>query len=351
MQKHTEETEASISTKNVREGPIQNTNNVTFAVPRKAKKRTLPARDLTTGELNLVLPPQAEDVPATKKPRPDEPSSASKDEADTKLSSDDNTVSLPDTAAAATAADHADADADAVKGTRAISRWTPEEDARLNSAVTNTCKSKDGKKCRISWAAVAALVGGRGEQQCRSRWYNALDSNIDQAKGRTGNWTAVEDSKLREAAQMHGSKNWAAITAMVPGRTKKQCTSRWYKFLNSNIDPSMGRTGKWDEDEDTKLKDAVQTHGGKNWAAIAALVPGRATSQCCSRWTYVLDPNIDQANGRTGKWDEFEDRKLGKAVKKHGGRNWAAIAALVPGRAEKQCHNRWKDLNPNNALE
>jgi hypothetical protein len=29
--------------------------------------------------------------------------------------------------------------------------------------------------------------------------------------------------------------------------------------------------------------DAVQTHGGKNWGAIAALVPGRGESQCYSR--------------------------------------------------------------------
>jgi hypothetical protein len=37
----------------------------------------------------------------------------------------------------------------------------------------------------------------------------------------------------------------------------------------------MARTGKWAEDEDIKLKDAVETHGGNNWGAIAALVPGR----------------------------------------------------------------------------
>jgi hypothetical protein len=35
------------------------------------------------------------------------------------------------------------------------------------------------------------------------------------------------------------------------------------------------RKGKWAADEDSKLKDAVQTHGGKNWKTIAALVLGR----------------------------------------------------------------------------
>jgi hypothetical protein len=35
------------------------------------------------------------------------------------------------------------------------------------------------------------------------------------------------------------------------------------------------RTDKWAEDEDAKLRDAVETHGDKSWAAIATLVPGR----------------------------------------------------------------------------
>jgi hypothetical protein len=44
------------------------------------------------------------------------------------------------------------------------------------------------------------------------------------------------------------------------------------------------RTGKWLDDEDSKLKDAVQMHRGKNRDTIAALVPGRAISQCRRRW-------------------------------------------------------------------
>jgi hypothetical protein len=50
------------------------------------------------------------------------------------------------------------------------------------------------------------------------------------------------------------------------------------------LDPSIALmascAGKWTEDEDLKLKHSVQTHGGKNWVAIAALVPGRKQKQC-----------------------------------------------------------------------
>jgi myb proto-oncogene protein len=104
--------------------------------------------------------------------------------------------------------------------------------------------------------------------------------------------------------------------------------------------------GKWVEDEDSMLKDAVQTHGDKNWAV---LVHGRTGKRCHNRWRSVLDPSIDRANGRTGKWTEDEDSKLREAVQMHGSKNWDAIAQLlVPGRTKIQCRSSWrKRLDPN----
>jgi hypothetical protein len=65
--------------------------------------------------------------------------------------------------------------------------------------------------------------------------------------------------------------------------------------LKPNIDRASKRTGKWTADKESKLKGLVQTHGGKNWKAISALVLGRAEKQCQS---ICHDINIDQANGR-----------------------------------------------------
>jgi hypothetical protein len=117
--------------------------------------------------------------------------------------------------------------------------------------------------------------------------------------------------------------------------------------LDRSIGRESGLTGRWTEDEDSKLKDAVQTHGGKEWGVISALVAGRTNNQCRCRWRDVLDPSIDQANGRTGRWTEDEDTKLKDAVQTHGGKDWGLIAALVPGRTKRQCCNRWKDIKPN----
>jgi hypothetical protein len=111
---------------------------------------------------------------------------------------------------------------------------------------------------------------------------DVLDCCIDRAIGRKNRWTKDEDLKLKNSVQMHGGKDWAAIAAMAPGRTKSSVV------LNPSIALTAGHAGKWTADEDLKLKGTVRTHGGKNWVAIA-----------------------------------------------HGGKNWMAIAALAPGRAEK----------------
>jgi hypothetical protein len=114
---------------------------------------------------------------------------------------------------------------------------------------------------------------------------------------RTGKWTSTEDRKLKDAVQMHGGKGWAAtIAALVPGRTKKQCQNRWHNVLDPNIDRANECTARWTSVEDSKLKNAVQTHSCKNWGAIASLVSGRGRNQCYFRWHRVLDPNIDRAN-------------------------------------------------------
>jgi hypothetical protein len=214
--------------------------------------------------------------------------------------------------------------------------WTEDEDSKLKDAV----QTHGGK----NWGAISALVPGRTKIQCWNRWHNVLNPSIALTSRREGTWTEDEDSKLKDAVQTHGGKNWGAIAVLVPGRTGKQCWNRWHNAVNPSIALMDGREGKWTEEEDSKLKDAVETHGGKNWGAIAALVPGRTKGQCVHRWNVVLDPNIDRASGRTGKWAEDEDNELRDAVQRHGSKDWSAIAALVPGRTKGQCNQRWRDV-------
>ncbi len=87
---------------------------------------------------------------------------------------------------------------------------------------------------------------------------------------------------------------------------------------------------------DVKLTEAVKKHGN-DWVAVAAMVPGRTNNQCSQRWVHTLD----RANGKNmGNWSPKEDAKLTEVVKKHGNQ-WVAGAAMVSTRTNHQCRKRW----------
>jgi hypothetical protein len=300
-------------------------------------------------------PPQDEDIPAAKKPRLEASTSFSTAE-DEETFFDADTYFYAETADSVTTAPTDDivavAPKDAVTAAsltvvnrdiatvlpplqsteapgspRVRRKWTVEEDAKLIDAV---------KKCGKDWLAVAALVPGRKNRMCRQRWADNLDPD---ALRTMGQWTAEEDAMLYEGMQKHW-KDYVAVAALVPGRNNKDCRHRWA----DKFEPKKNRKmGKWTAKEDAKLKKAVKKYHGKDWVAVAALVPGRSNVQCRERWAYCLDPNTHR---QMGKWAAEEDAKLIDAATKYGN-DWVAVAALVPGRSNVQCCHRWTDgLDP-----
>jgi hypothetical protein len=69
--------------------------------------------------------------------------------------------------------------------------------------------------------------------------------------------------------------------------------------LNPSIGRASRRKGKWSAADDSQLKHAVQTHGDNDWVVISALVPGRTKKQCWDRWRYKkhMDPNRSTVQG------------------------------------------------------
>jgi hypothetical protein len=134
--------------------------------------------------------------------------------------------------------------------------------------------------------------------QCKSALYGMEHWSPTSTRptiARAGQWAIYEDRKLKKAVLAHGDKNWKTIAALVPGRTRSQCSSRWHDALDPTIGRATARACHWTADEDKMLKNAVRAHGGKNWEAIAALVSGRTKVQCRTRWHDFLDCNIDPA--------------------------------------------------------
>ena len=98
---------------------------------------------------------------------------------------------------------------------------------------------------------------------------------------------------------------------------------------DSNARSPGSKRGFWDEEEDAKLKRAVEEHGVGNWKKVAEQMDGRTDDQCQYRWQKMSDPVLVK-----GHWTTEEDERLKEAVSMRGAKNWRKIAAHVGGRTE-----------------
>ena len=87
--------------------------------------------------------------------------------------------------------------------------------------------------------------------------------------------------------------------------------------------------------DDELLRQTVAALGTSNWDAVAAQMPGRTPRMCHDRWTNYLDPSISHKS-----WTPEEDSLL---LSKHSelGSRWVVISRFFPGRTDTQIKNRF----------
>lgn len=90
-----------------------------------------------------------------------------------------------------------------------------------------------------------------------------------------------EDRKLIFLVSIFGVKDWRNLAKKMEGRNSRQCRERWQNYLNPNLNHSS-----WSKEEDEKLLNLREEHGPK-WKLISKHFRNRTDAMIKNRY-YVL---------------------------------------------------------------
>ncbi|CBJ31407.1 Myb protein [Ectocarpus siliculosus] len=280
-------------------------------------------------------------------------------------------------------------------------RFSSVEDIELGRAIAEQTGELKGQV----WKKIALSLPGRSARQCRDRWFNYLDPNLETTPWSTqefrllylaqdGGFIAVQQESLGELGQESTKQREAEIAN--PGRVRVKMPSKEKLVPSSNsgggtstMDHGGAFSGNleglsstrdlhssqtrvilvvWTKEEDAILAKLVKANSEKNWAQIAADLSGalltshqqreaegqssgrtdvfatRTGRQCFERWTTHLAAGV-----RKHPWMESEDHKLRQAVRNAPKKVstdgfWREVAETIASRTARECQHRWLSI-------
>lgn len=154
-------------------------------------------------------------------------------------------------------------------------------------------------------------------QQCQQRYSRTLDPNI-----KRGAWTEDEDARLRLAVTVHGN-SWIEIAEVIHGRTNEQCRDRWSDKLNPTL-----MKGRWTNEEDRCLVEAVESLGTTSWKEISERLGTGRTDNNVSTSTAIRTSSIYLFLQCRSRYDKLLQKKT--KPKPKGSNNLSLAVASQP---------------------
>ncbi|KAJ3424433.1 snRNA-activating protein complex subunit [Anaeramoeba flamelloides] len=151
------------------------------------------------------------------------------------------------------------------KEEKQMDRWAQKDDEYLIQLVKEDNKT--------NWDLISQNFKNFDATMCLKR-YRTLKS----IQTKKGMWIKIEDTLLKNAINLFGETNWAQVSAFIPGRNSKQCRERWNNQLNPNINRSPFTI------EEGELLIQKQKEIGNKWSTIAQFFDRRTDNMLKNHW-------------------------------------------------------------------
>lgn len=148
-------------------------------------------------------------------------------------------------------------------------KWHKKQDELLMKMMVNNE--------RPNYSKMAENFPGKTGQQVAERWDKVLNPALVK-----GSWTRQEDETIIKYVQENGTKNWRHLCDLLPGRIGKQCRERWRNHLDPNINHSP-----WTAEEDATLIH-LHKQFGNHWVKISSMMINRSDNAIKNRWNSTL---------------------------------------------------------------
>ncbi|KAJ6225939.1 snRNA-activating protein complex subunit 4 [Anaeramoeba flamelloides] len=126
---------------------------------------------------------------------------------------------------------------------------------------------------KTNWELVSQKFENFDSTMCLKRYRKIL--NIETKKGM---WTDIEDNLLVNAIKLFGDSNWSQVSVFVYGRNSKQCRERW----NNQLNPDINRSQFTVEEEELLIQ--KQKELGNKWTTIAQFFENRPDNMIKNAW-------------------------------------------------------------------
>ncbi|KAG0168258.1 DNA binding transcription coactivator transcription factor [Apophysomyces sp. BC1034] len=208
--------------------------------------------------------------------------------------------------------------------------------------LNNAVSAELAKGDDVDWENVAKALPYRSAEECELKHNSSIPT-------RMGKWTEEEDRQLEEAVEVHGCR-WASVASTMGLRSAEQCRYRWSRILQYQSQDMLH--GKRLTDAEKQLIREGVDMFGKNWKAVCAALPGRTPDQCRRWWSGRTEEMTSDGivEHGVGRWTEAEDQTLKFAVAKYLPDKivWTEVAQMIRGRTPMKCRSRWvNSLQPN----